>query len=127
MPPKQANVSGVGILLIGFTLFCLSWLATLLITHWDVAGTLLYESSLAKYEMMSGQRGPVTFLVFHDNLEVLSELADLHEGILGVEQHSKSNVAKIAFNSIDSPLIEVVRQLPQVESMINKRVPMLCH
>ncbi len=62
----------------------LSFLATLLVTHWDTANTLIYESSLARYEVMNGQRGPITFLVFHDNMPKLLAMAKQHEDILGV-------------------------------------------
>jgi len=105
----------------------LSYLATVLVTHWDTINALVYESSLAKFEVMSGQRGPTTYLIFHDDFSALQSMADTHEGILGVEQHVGSTVAKMAFVTAQSPLIEEVNQLAAVSSMINRNVPMLCH
>lgn len=113
--------------IIGFTAFGLSILTTVLVTHWDTVNTLIYESSLAKYEMMNGERGPTTYLISHDNYAVLQEMANANEDILGVEQHQGSNVAKMAFISAQSPLIEEVRQLSVVTNMINRNVPMICH
>jgi len=87
----------------------------------------MYEASLAKYEVMSGQRGPTTYLIFHNDLAVLQKFASTHDGVLGVEQHTGSNVAKMAFVSAKSPLIQEVGQLAAVSDMINRNVPMMCH
>jgi len=38
-----------------------------------------------------------------------------------------STVAKIAFTSIESASIEIIRQLPGVTGMVNRNVPMICH
>ena len=102
-------------------------LATLLFRHWDTVNLLVYESSLAKYEVMTGERGPVTYLVFHTDLAALENITAAHDEILGVEQHDFSNVAKMAFQSADSPLITKVEQLAVVTDMISRHVPMLCH
>ncbi len=88
---------------------------------------LIYESSLAKYESMTGERGPMTYLIFHNDIVALQAMADKHDGILGVEQHTSSNVAKMAFASAKSPLIEQIRQLAEVSDMIKRNVPMICH
>jgi len=113
--------------IVGFGAFLLSALTTVLVRHWGTINTLIYESSLAKYEVMSGQRGPTTYLIFHTDFYALQSMADKHDGILGVEQHEGSNVAKMAFISAKSPLIEEVGQLAVVSSMINRNVPMICH
>jgi len=113
--------------LVGVCFFGLAYLATLLIVNWETANTLIYESSLAKFEVMSGQRGPTTYLIFHTDFAALQSMANLHEGILGVEQHEGSTVAKMAFQTAESPLIETVGEMPVVSGMINRNVPMLCH
>jgi len=112
---------------IAFCAFGLSYLTTIFVVHWDTVNTLIYESSLAKYESMTGERGPMTYLIFHNDLVALQAMADKHEGILGVEQHTSSNVAKMAFASAKSPLIEQVRHLTVVSDMIKRNVPMICH
>jgi len=124
---RAHRFSWVHYLIVGFCLFGLSTLTTILIRHWDLVNTLVYESSLVKYEVMSGERGPTTYLVFHTDFTVLQAMADRHDEILGVEQDDRSNVAKIAFTSAKSPLIDEVRQLAVVSDMINRNVPMLCH
>ena len=124
---SQHQFSWVSYLIVGFCAFGLSTLATILFRHWDTVNTLIYESSLVKYEVMTGERGPTTYLVFHNDFSVLQNMADRHEGILGVEQDERSNVAKIAFTSAKSPLIDEIRNLVVVSGMINRNVPMLCH
>lgn len=107
--------------------FCLAFGITHLVTNWKFISTLFYETNLARYEVMAGERGPTTYLVFHKNLGDLQNLADANEDILGVEQSDFSSVAKMAFRSAQSPLIETVRQHPSVMNMVNRNVPMLCH
>ena len=113
--------------LISFCALVLSFLTTEVIRNWDTVNTLFYEASLAKYEVMAGERGPATYLIFHNDYAALESMANQHEGILGVEQALGSNVAKMAFLSAKSPLINEVSQLPAVQSMINRNVPMICH
>jgi len=69
----------------------------------------------------------MTYLIFHNDIVALQAMADKHDGILGVEQHTSSNVAKMAFASAKSPLIEQIRQLAEVSDMIKRNVPMICH
>lgn len=107
--------------------FTIGFLTTVLVLHWDTVNALIFESNLAKYEIMSGQRGPATYLVFHSDFAALQSMADSSSEILGVEQHLGSNVAKMAFVSVTSPLIQTVAELPEVSDMINRNVPMLCH
>lgn len=107
--------------------FLFGFLLTVVITHWNTINTLFYEGSLAKYEVMSGQRGPVTYLIFHDDFAALQAMADQHEDILGVEHSVGSNVAKMAFASAQSPLIETVNKHAAVASMISRNVTMICH
>ena len=124
---SQKLIPWVPYAMVGIWLFGLSFLTTVLVNNWDTVNTLIYESSLAKYESMTGERGPATYLVFHDDFAALQSLASEHEDILGVEQDEGSNVAKMAFLSAKSPLIEQVGNLPSVSSMVNRNVPMLCH
>ena len=107
--------------------FGLSFLTSLLVTNWTTVNALIYEASLTKYEVMAGLRGPATYLIFHDDFAQLELIANANEGILGVEQHTGSNVAKMAFISAKSELIEEVRAMPIVNSMISSNVAMLCH
>ena len=117
----------IGYAFYAFGVFGFAYLSTILVVHWDIVNTLIFESSLAKYEIMSGQRGPTTYLICHNDLAALQEFANAHDGVLGVEQHIGSNVAKMAFVSAKSSLIQEVGQLAVVSDMINRNVPMLCH
>jgi len=124
---RQHRTPWMQYIIVGACAFGLSTLATILYRHWGTVNALIYESSLAKYEIMSGERGPTTYLIFHTDFAVLEGMANLHEDILGVEQHEGSNVAKMAFKSAKSPLIDEVQQLAVVSNMINRNVAMLCH
>lgn len=108
--------------------FLVAWGVTALAMNWDKALALFVESHQEKYDVMTGQVGPTTFLVLHDGiLEQLQSLAKSDPEILGVEQDPLGTVARIAFTSIESGSIEMVRQLPGVTGMINRNVPMICH
>lgn len=53
---------------------------------------------------MTDERGTITYLIFHDDFSALQFMADSHAGILGVEQHVGNHVARMAFESAQSPL-----------------------
>ena len=108
--------------------FLAAWGVTALTLNWDKAFALFVESHQKKYDVMTGQVGPTTFLVLHDGmLEQMQALARTDPEILGVEQDPWGTVAKIAFTSIESASIEIIRQLPGVTGMVNRNVPMICH
>ena len=112
----------------GFLFFVFGVGGYFVYSHWHTISTLFYESSLARYETMTGDRGPATFLVFHNGaLQGLQALAAESEDIIGVEQDRRSNVAKIAFTGAEALSIKLVEQLPGVTGMLRRNVPMLCH
>lgn len=128
MPSQpQHRTPWIQYVLVGVCAFGLSSLTTILVRHWNTVNALIYESSLAKYEIMTGERGPTTYLIFHNDFAALETMAHSNDDILGVEQHQGSNVAKMAFISAQSPLIDDVRKLAAVSSMVSRNVPMLCH
>ena len=100
---------------------------TALYQHRDYLTVLFYETALARYEVMSGERGPATFLVFHDDYAALEAVTSLHTDILGIEPSEFDNVAKMAFVSVQSPLVTEVANMQGVRHMVNKHIPMLCH
>ncbi len=93
----------------------------------DTINTLVYESSQLQQDLLTGELGPVTYLVFNDNFNKLEQYAELDQEILGVEQALNSNVAKVAFVSGASSSIAKLADLPFVGEMINRDVPMICH
>lgn len=112
----------------GFVCISFALLGYFISMHWTTISELFYESSLAKYETMTGDRGPVTYLVQHDGLlDTLQTLAQSSPDILGVEQDKRSNVAKIAFTAADASSIASIEALPGVTGMLRRNVPMICH
>jgi len=105
----------------GITLcmFVFSFLGSFLVTNWSTVNTLYYEASLAKFEAMSGESGPTTYLIAHNDYSALQAMADKHAGILSVEQNEGSTVARMAFGAGMNALVKEVEQLPAVTSMIN--------
>lgn len=107
--------------------FVLGYGASFLFYNWQSLGDLYLEASQARYEIMSGQRGPVTYLVTHNDLPALRKVAAGESDIMGVEQHAYSTVAKVAFISAKSPAIERLQNHPLVIGMTRRDVPMICH
>ncbi len=93
----------------------------------DDINALVYASSQDRQNLLAGEYGPVTYLVFNDDFNQLKQFADSDAEILGVEQALNSNVAKVAFTSAKSPSIEALATLPFVSEMIHRDVPMICH
>lgn len=107
--------------------FLCGYIGALLFKHAEAIGAVFHEASLARYEIMAGERGPVTYLVFHDDYTRLQMLASDSDEILGVEQSAGSNVAKIAFVSAQSPAINLVASQSFTGEMMRRNVPMICH
>jgi len=88
----------------------------------------LWQTGTEQRELvMSGQIGPVTYLLNHDDYSALEAAAAAHSDILGVEMYRLPNTIAIAFSDASSPTINTVRDLPGVERMMRRTVPMLCH
>lgn len=51
----------------GLLFFMFGFGGSFVYSSWDTISELFYESSLARYETMTGDRGPATCLVFHDD------------------------------------------------------------
>lgn len=77
--------------------------------------------------VMSGQIGPVTYLLNHDDFSMMESVAKEHADILGVEMYRFPNTIAIAFSDAATPTINTVRDLPGVERMMRRQIPMLCH
>lgn len=80
-----------------------------------------------RHLVMSGQVGPVTYVLNHDDYSVMESVAKEHSDILGVEMYRFPNTIAIAFSNAGTPTINTVREMPGVERMVLKEVPMLCH
>lgn len=88
---------------------------------------LWYTANEQRYLVMSGEVGPVTYLVYHDDYSILENAAYANDDILGVEMYEFPQIAAIAFTRNDAESIPWVGQLPGVRKMLRKQVPMICH
>lgn len=108
--------------------FVVGWVGSLAYQHRNAILTVFVESHLNKYQVMTEEIGPVTYLVMHEGiLDQLQQVSDSDPEILGVEQHKWSSAAKIAFVSASSTSIDAIGKLTGVNEMIRRNVPMLCH
>jgi hypothetical protein len=123
--PPAARVAGYAL----FTLmmFGLGALATFAWNNRQLINDLYYEASEQRYQILSGEAGPVTYLAYHDDFAALEEMARQREDIIGVEIYEFPAVAAIAFSSNETPAIDEVRNLSSVDKLLRKQVPMLCH
>lgn len=88
---------------------------------------LWFEAAEQRYLTMTGDVGPVTFVVSVDDYATVEQAALDLEGVLGVEMHEFPSLAAIAFRTADSPAIERIAALDAVSDMTKKFVPMICH
>jgi|GEM_PF-1044028 len=114
-----------GIVLAGS--LALGWLAGLSIAHWPTLSRLWHEASEAKFQAMSGQSGPATWLVVHDDYRALERTVLTLDDVLGLEVHRLPDQAAIAFTHADSASVARVAALPMVQRIERRRIPMICH
>ncbi|MBX2837174.1 MAG: hypothetical protein KTR35_09990 [Gammaproteobacteria bacterium] len=125
---NQHKLNPFGSLFLLFVLFlAVGWFSGFLWAHWGRINELFYAASEQKYLTMTGDVGPATYLIYHENYSSLEEFADRREDVLGVEFYRFPNVAAMAFKEHDSESIELVTQLETVQRIQYKQVPMICH
>jgi len=107
--------------------FGTSWLATFAWQNRSLINELFYQASEQRYRTMAGEVGPVTYLVHHKNYTELEAVTQQHDDVLGIEVWEHPGIAAVAFNSNESPSIQVVEELAVVSDMVKRNVPMLCH
>jgi len=103
------------------------WLAGLSIAHWPTVSRLWFEASEAKFLAMSGQSGPATWLVVHDDFQALERAVLPLDDVLGLEVHRLPDEAAIAFTRADSASVARVAALSMVQRVERRRIPMICH
>ena len=107
--------------------FALGWVATAAVRAAPAAFALYLEAHETKYLVMTGEAGPVTYLVEHDDLAEIEALARADASILGAELHALPSSVAVAFVGAGAPGIGAVAALPGTRSMRRRRVPMICH
>lgn len=113
--------------LVAAAAFALGWAAVEAVRAAPAILALHHQANEAKYLVMSGQAGPVTYLVEHDELAALEALARADDSILGAEQYALPSSVAVAFVDADAPGIAAVAALPGTGTMRRRRVPMICH
>ena len=107
--------------------FALGWSGVAAVRAAPAAWALFQRAHENKFLMMAGVAGPVTWVVQHDELEVLERLAREDPSVLGAEQFALPSSVAVAFTGVDAPGIRTVAALPGTRSMVRRRVPMICH
>lgn len=95
--------------------------------NWERINELFYTASEQKYRTMTGEAGPVTFLVYHSDFDALDRFADKQDDVIGVEIFRYPNVSAIAVESDNSDSIVQLGSLAFVDKIERRVVPMLCH
>ena len=119
--------SVTGLVILCVCTFSLGWLLSFSWLKRTELSELLLQASQQKYLTMTGEIGPVTYLVEHVGYKELEEYALNHSDVLGVEVYELPNKAAIAFSRADAASIMKVRNSPFVVSMTQQLIPMMCH
>jgi len=105
----------------------LGWLGGFAWQNRATINRLWFEAAEQRYLTMTGEVGPVTYVVEIDDYVAVEQAALNLDGVLGIEVHQYPSLAAIAFKTADSPAIERIAALDSVGSMNKKFVPMICH
>ena len=88
---------------------------------------LFVEASENRYAVMSGEAGPATFYVFHNDFDALEKITQSTDDILGIEPSPYSGIAAMAFVNLESSAVSLINDHPSVRNMVQKNIPMICH
>jgi len=119
--------STVGALVLCLCFIAIGWLASFTWLNRTEIADMLLQSSQQKYLTMTGEIGPVTYLVQHTGYQELEAFSLKHEDVLGVEVYELPDKAAIAFSRADTQSINKVRNSPYVLAMTQQVIPMMCH
>ena len=130
--PASGRVSGrsataLRYLLVPVAAFALGWLGDAAVRGAPAAFAFYLEATERKYLAMTGEIGPVTYLVEHDDVAVLEALAREDDSILGAEPFAFPSSVAVAFVDADAPGIAAVAALPGTGAMRRRRILMICH
>lgn len=88
---------------------------------------LFIEASENRYAVMSGEAGPATFYVFHNDFAALEKITQSNDDILGIEPSDYSGIAAMAFVNLESSAVSMIKDHPSVRNMVQRNIPMICH
>lgn len=124
---NEHKSSTAALAVLGLCCILLGWLVGFSWANRATIGQLWLQASEQKYLTMTGEAGPVTYLVTHNDYQALEMVALSHDDVLGIEVYAYPDKAAIAFNAAESSSIQAINQLPMVLSMRQKIIPMMCH
>ena len=127
MLSASINNKFISNLILCLFVFMISTGGTFLWHNRSLINQLYYEASLERYGVMTGEIGPVTYLVHHQDFRQLEMITRENEDILGIEIWRNPNIAAMAFTSTDSPLIQKIEKMDIVSRMERRVIPMICH
>ncbi len=106
----------------------LGWCGMALISALPSWWQAYQDSSLARYEMMTGKdEGPIDYMIYHRNFDALETLAAADPQIISVDRGLFSGVGRVVFASPSSPAINTLRTHPGTGFMVDSTVPIFCH
>ena len=123
----QHRTQWAGMALLGFCCAVIGWLGGYAWVHRITIGELWLKASEQKYLTMTGQAGPVTYLVTHTNYQAMEEYALKLDDVLGVEVYELPDKAAIAFTEAGSTSIAALSNSEFVVTMNQQIIPMMCH
>jgi len=124
---RANSQSNIGIAVLCFCFMAMGWLGSFAWLKRADISDLLLQASQQKYLTMTGEAGPVTYLVQHTGYQELESFSLKHEDVLGVEVYELPDKAAIAFSRADTASINKVRNSPYVLTMKQQVIPMMCH
>jgi len=124
---RTESQSYFGIAVLCFCFMAIGWLGSFAWLKRVEISDLLLQASQQKYLTMTGEAGPVTYLVQHTGYQELESFSLTHEDVLGVEVYELPDKAAIAFSRADTESISKVRNSPYVLAMTQQIIPMMCH
>lgn len=126
---NDANIAGSNVGVALLCLFCMGigWLSSYMWLNRGEIADLWLQASQQKYQTMTGEIGPVTYLVQHNGYNELESFLSSHDDVLGIEVYELPDKAAIAFKRADSTAIDAVKQSPYVLAMRQQVIPMMCH
>ena len=127
MSTTQQQIQWPGIALLGLCCALIGWLGGYAWVHKATIGDLWLKASEQKYLTMTGEAGPVTYLVTHTNYQAVEAFAVEHDEVLGVEVYELPDKVAVAFTEADSASIDALKQSKFVIAMNQQIIPMMCH
>lgn len=126
-PPPEHRTQRVGLALLGLCCLVIGWLVGFTWVNRATIGELWLQASEQKYLTMTGEAGPVTYLVTHTDYASVEAFGYKHDEVLGVEIYAYPDKAAVAFTTAESASILTLSNSDFVVAMNQQVIPMMCH